>query len=133
MSNTNQLIHKAMSTSSEEEAIACLRMARKKGAGSYTPSDGRYKGENAEYWYNKAASWYTEAQMLRKDPGLSKEQISTLYNMYNNAAEERSKLKLKVIELEKKVLVLSKTKPVHWTYSIIALQTILILIMIQFI
>lgn len=30
--STNQLIAKALSTTSEDEAIACLRMARKKGA-----------------------------------------------------------------------------------------------------
>lgn len=63
MSTTDQLIAKAMSTTSEDEAIACLRMARKKG-GKVTQSFGQkseevtYNGHTAKYWYEKALAYY---------------------------------------------------------------------------
>lgn len=60
----DQLIAKALSTTSEEEAIACLRMARKKGVkGSVSDTarpTGLHNGYNAEYWYNKAYLFYRE-------------------------------------------------------------------------
>lgn len=56
MSTTQQLIAKALSTSSEEEAIACLRMARKKG-GSYQAQPTYDYKALAESWQKTALSW----------------------------------------------------------------------------
>ena len=101
MSNVKQLLAKAMSTSSEDEAIACLRMARKKsnsldlGSGSV-----EYKGKTAEYWYDKANMYYQEAKK-RSDTkvGLSAEEQVRLYQMYQNSEKENVKLCEKYVEI----------------------------------
>ena len=53
----NQLIAKAISTTSDDEALACLRMAKKIG-GEIQSSVGEYNGKTAEYWYDKAKKLY---------------------------------------------------------------------------
>ena len=53
----NQLIAKAISTTSDDEALACLRMAKKIG-GETQSSVGEYNGKTAEYWYDKAKKLY---------------------------------------------------------------------------
>lgn len=53
----NQLIAKAISTTSDDEALACLRMAKKIG-GEVQASIGEYNGKTAEYWYDKAKKLY---------------------------------------------------------------------------
>lgn len=53
----NQLIAKAISTTSDDEALACLRMAKKIG-GEVQISVGEYNGKTAEYWYDKAKKLY---------------------------------------------------------------------------
>lgn len=63
MSTADQLIAKAMSTTSEDEAIACLRMARKKGGyvtknSSQQVGEVTYNGHTAKYWYEKALAYY---------------------------------------------------------------------------
>lgn len=56
MSTTDQLIAKALSTSSEDEAIACLKMARKKGGAYSVQPQHDYKAL-AENWRNTALGW----------------------------------------------------------------------------
>lgn len=67
--SVDQLLAKALSTSSEDEAISCLRMARKKNNGKTTNvnikgdtahKSGTYNGQSAEYWYVKARGYYNE-------------------------------------------------------------------------
>ena len=64
MTQIDQLLAKALSTTSEDEAIACLRMARKKG-GTYattskpktapnTSSTNTYEGYTAKEWCDAA-------------------------------------------------------------------------------
>lgn len=53
----NQLIAKAISTTSDDEALSCLRMAKKIG-GEIQSSVGEYNGKTAEYWYDKAKKLY---------------------------------------------------------------------------
>ena len=53
----NQLIAKAISTTSDDEALACIRMAKKIG-GEVQASVGEYNGKTAEYWYDKAKKLY---------------------------------------------------------------------------
>lgn len=64
MSTVNQLLSKAMSTTSEDEAIACLRMARKReNAGNIDAQvDDKHKDKSAEYWYKKAELYYKKAK-----------------------------------------------------------------------
>ncbi len=59
MSKINQLLEKAISTPSEEEAISCLRMARKHGR-SESVSVGASSAE--EYWKVQANKYYQLAQ-----------------------------------------------------------------------
>ena len=65
--SANQLIAKALSTASEEEAIACLRMARKQGM-SFTGSS-TYKNKTAEQWYESFTA--LSAAYLRKSTNFS--------------------------------------------------------------
>lgn len=65
MSKVNQLLAKAMSTTSEDEAVACLRMPRKIGGEvSHKPEETGYKGHNAEYWHKKADEYYNFAMYI---------------------------------------------------------------------
>lgn len=57
MDKYNQLIAKAISTTSDDEALSCLRMAKKIG-GTINISNGEYNGKTAEYWYDKAKNLY---------------------------------------------------------------------------
>lgn len=70
MSTTvDQLLSKAMSTSSEDEVISCLMMARKKG-GSFNKletKDNLYKGGSAEYWHDKTYEYYGYAQKYKNE------------------------------------------------------------------
>lgn len=63
MSTTQQLLSKAMSTGSEDEAIACLRMARKRGGTidfnpPTPPVDVKFNGKSAKEWYGVARNNY---------------------------------------------------------------------------
>lgn len=68
--SVNQLLAKAMSTSSEEEAMSCLRMARKRGTvfEQASTSSSDYKGHDARYWYSKAEQYYDIAKKKQNDP-----------------------------------------------------------------
>ena len=103
MTAVNQLLAKARSTSSEEEAISCLRMARKKGNSFSSEKESQsqdFKGQNAKYWYDKANFYYQEAKKREDTGGLSLGQQKMLLNMYNSAEEEKRNLAIKVRKLE---------------------------------
>ena len=101
MSAVNQLLAKAMSTSSEEEAMSCLRMARKKSntfdSGVSTSSE--FNGHTAEYWYNKAVIYYNTAKKKQEASGLTIDQQNRLYKMYENAERTSTTLHEKVSNL----------------------------------
>lgn len=93
--NINQLLAKAMSTTSEEEAMSCLRMARKKGksfddGASSSTSSSLYNGQNAKYWYDKANHYYQEAK--KRDGDLTREQQQHLWRMYRDAYRDAEKM-----------------------------------------
>lgn len=92
--SVNQILAKALSTSSEEEAIACLRMARKKG--------GMVEGQEDTYNHHTAKHWYQKAYDYHKIAKERTEEVKDYYAMY---ARERDKAR----ELEKDVEFL-KTK-----------------------
>ena len=88
--SVEQLIAKALSTTSEDEAIACLRMARKRGGKleSATQKD-LVDGKNAEYWHKIAVHWYKK---YKEDAN------NTLDAIHNN-----TRLRSKIRELEGKL------------------------------
>lgn len=71
--SVDQLIAKALSTSSEDEAIACLRMARKKGGKIITTSsvqtlngqDINTWARTAKYYHNLAVQHERKARELK--------------------------------------------------------------------
>lgn len=79
MTVVNQLLAKAMSAASEEEAISCLRMARKKGNSfSIETQSQDFKGQNAKYWYNQANLYYQVSLKLEADRILQKKKSKQL-------------------------------------------------------
>lgn len=64
--SVDQLIAKALSTTSEEEAIACLRMARKKGGKLNTTSAKLVNGKDINWWVMVATEWHKKAVILDK-------------------------------------------------------------------
>jgi uncharacterized protein (DUF3084 family) len=102
MSTTDQLIAKAMSTTSEDEAIACLRMARKKG-GKVTQSFGQkseevtYNGHTAKYWYEKALAYYNYHKQNNNSAD-----YRTLKYLYDNLSIEHRNLMNKEYALKRK-------------------------------
>lgn len=99
MSIINQLLSKAMSTTSDDEAIACLKMARKKGNVLDVGVASTHNGHTAEYWYQKAATYYEAAKSKQEYVGLSAAQQKQLYGMYVNLKDERAELYRQVSEL----------------------------------
>ncbi len=136
MSNVNQLLAKAMSTTSEEEAMSCLRMARKKGktfdTGESTTSGDKYKGEGAKYWYDKALYYYNEAK--KRDGDLTRDQQTTLYRMYKNAEDEKAAARTDNYKLRKEIEMLKVKKPEGgWKIPVIFFQCLVILALVQMI
>lgn len=83
MSTTvDQLLSKAMSTSSEDEAISCLVMARKKGGGfnKIDAKDNLYKGGTAEYWHGKTYEYYGYAQKYKSECESLRKSLTDVYS-----------------------------------------------------
>lgn len=102
MSKVNQLLEKAISTSSEEEAVSCLRMARKhhKGGSVSVSANSASDGKSAQYWKEQAHRYFNLAQerdalALR----LAREHAEYL-GRYNTALVENSKLRREVSTAE---------------------------------
>lgn len=133
MSNINQLLSKAMSTTSEEEAMSCLRMARKKGKtldSDITSSD--YNGHGAKYWYEKAALYYNKAK--EKNDGLTAAQQQHLWNMYKREEESVTRLRREKTLLQREIDELkNKSDGRWWMVPVMAFQFILIIVLVQMI
>lgn len=132
MSNVNQLLSKAMSTTSEEEAMSCLRMARKKSKtfeGSTTSND--YNGRDAKYWYEKAELYYNKAK--EKHEGLTLGQQQHLWKMYEAEKESVLSLRREKRSLEDKIKTLEAKPTGWWKLPLIALQAAMIIVLIQMI
>lgn len=64
MTKVNQLLEKALSTSSEDEAISCLRLARKRHTGetvSVSPSTASSKFNDGVDWKKETYKYYNIA------------------------------------------------------------------------
>jgi hypothetical protein len=71
LADVNQLLNKALSTSSDEEAISCLNMARKirKKTDTFETGEintGVYNTKTAEEWYNIALKLHNNIKTLKK-------------------------------------------------------------------
>jgi len=99
--NINQLINKALSTASEEEAMSCLRMARKRGV-MLDSSDtiSAYKGYSAKHWHDLALN-YSKAYNTLKQDTPSPVELNELIQAYYAKDDEARALKAKVAQLEK--------------------------------
>lgn len=73
----NQLLSKALSTNSEEEAMACLRMARKKANGQTVNLGGSNKTETNKDWKDLANKYCRIAK--ERDAKMNKYHASALY------------------------------------------------------
>jgi hypothetical protein len=132
MSNINQLLAKALSTTSEDEAMSCLRMARKKGGRlEESSAPAEYNGHDAKYWYDKAYKWYHEAK--KHSDGLSPEQQKHLYRMYQNECESVQRLRQEKHTLEREISKLKDLPKGTWKLPVIFLQAFIILMLMQMI
>ena len=100
MSQVNQLLAKAMSTASEDEAIACLRMARKKGK-TADPVDTK----DAEYWKNKAKEYYDHAIGYQRLYRSSSQSVSYWQNRVTDRDATERKLRRDKTELSSRLLI----------------------------
>lgn len=116
MSKIQQLLAKAMSTASEDEAVACLRMARKHGGKASDvppmddpkPSGSLYNGQTAKQWYDKANELYRANRVIQTNQGLIELEL------------ERARRKCKLLEIEVRDAKNSKL----WKIPVIALVVV---------
>jgi hypothetical protein len=103
MDTVNQLLAKAMSTTSEQEAVSCLMMARRKSNSLPSLVSAEYNGQNAEYWYRKAETLYLKL----------KEETSRPRPQNTSSADyvlENIKLRREIIELKTANITLETEK-----------------------
>ena len=83
----NQLLSKAMSTTSEDEAIACLRMARKKAGGKFTRLDETPNTDAAsiKHWERQAKEYYNLWYSVKDQHRRAVEYINTIREERNYA------------------------------------------------
>lgn len=115
-SKTDLLIAKALSTDSEDEAIACLKMARKQGTGLTTtaPSKSAEEWEALARKYHKIA--YDNQEDLKRVKAALKNAMlyQTVHSAYNTVhANDTSKLKQQ--------LAVSKSEVNKWKMFCVAL------------
>ena len=117
----NQLLAKALSTTSEDEAMTCLRMARKRGGkleDSSAPAE--YNGHDAKYWYEL----YHQANA--QSDRMTQEQQKHLYRMYQNEVERVARLRREKHALESEIRS-------SWKIYVIIAQLCIILVLLQLI
>lgn len=124
----NQLLAKALSTTSEDEAVACLRMARKKGKTLDSTVSSDYNGHDAKYWYEKAASFYTTI----KGYGDTVEAAKVWKRMYHSETLSTQNQRETIRKLHAEIDKL-KNKPTGWWHVPVMMgQFVIIMTLIQF-
>lgn len=93
--SADQLIAKALSTTSEEEAIACLVMARKKGMKLGSSSDGKHTVESRTKQLQNLLDMYNT---LKRDH-------QKLINKFNEHEHDASKLKKQISWTRKTAII----------------------------
>lgn len=115
MTHIDQLLAKALSTTSEEEAIACLRMARKKGTtttstakpAASTSSTSTYGGYTAKEWRDATVRVRAEYDKLAKS--------------YKKLADNYSNLKTLKLEAERQLTEQKQTTKLVIILVVVAL------------
>lgn len=128
MSIINQLLAKALSTTSEDEAMACLRMARKKG-GCLEDSDTavEYNGHSAAYWYAKAGHYYNIAKLHNAQA----KDYQALVKAYDIEVGVNAKYRNQIRRLKEDVRKANLGN--WWKIPIIGIQVFIILVLIAII
>lgn len=121
MSQVNQLLAKAMSTVSEDEAIACLRMARKKGN-----TVEQLDTKDSVYWKDKAKEYYNSAVSLQRMYRTSAQSAQYLQSRIDAYIATERKLRRDNTELSIKLLT---WKMSTWLLAVILFGVVTMLIM----
>lgn len=79
MATVDDLVAKALSTSSEDEAIACLRMARKRGGERSQPTNATMSSVN-----QNTKEYNDLLKITRQEIVLLRTHIELITNRYNN-------------------------------------------------
>lgn len=110
MSKVDKLIAKALSTSSEDEAIAALRFARKQHNGEYA---SKVEDTVSKKSYNElreqALKLQKLAQKYKEDSIHNNRQAMYYFERFNNVSVQLSELKLKNISQRQR-----NYKPTNW-------------------
>ena len=103
MATVDNLLAKAMSTSSDEEAIAAFKMARKKNGGASLKTDSQKPNptmdafhklqKERDHYFKQAAKGYTEYCLLVED-------YKQIRGMHSNKLQENTELKSTIRNLE---------------------------------
>ena len=103
MATVDNLLAKAMSTSSDEEAIAAFKMARKKNGGASLKTNSQKSNptmaafhklqKERDYYFKQSTKGYTEYCQLVED-------YKQIRGMHSNELQENRNLKNTIRELE---------------------------------
>ena len=103
MSTVDNLLAKAMSTCSDEEAIAAFKMARKKNGGTLFKTNSQKTNhtmdafhklqKERDYYLKQAAKGYADYSFLVED-------YKKIHGMHSNKLQENTKLKNTIRKLE---------------------------------
>lgn len=122
MTKVNQLLEKALSTQSEEEAISCLRLARKRHTGDTVSVKPTAAEQSKElYWREQAEKYFRVAQGYDKQANVSKKLAAEYMDKYLESMKISQRL-----SSENKVL----TYRVNFWRGLFAIQFILMMVAI---
>ena len=124
MSTVDNLLSKAMSTSSDEEAIAAFKMARKKNGGASLKTDSQKPNptmdafhklqKERDHYFKQAAKGYTEYCQLVED-------YKQIRGMHSNKLQENTELKSTIRNLENEDVRLDLK---FWRVSFVIMTTV---------
>lgn len=103
MSKVDQLLAKALSTTSEDEAIACLRMARKQPSAeksSANPDTNVDWYANAVHYYKLSKDLQYNLNKARSSHEFTYKQMTEFNSMYYSAYNDCVKLRIEIRNLK---------------------------------
>jgi nitrogen fixation/metabolism regulation signal transduction histidine kinase len=93
MTKVNQLLEKALSTQSEEEAISCLRLARKRHTGEAVDVRSSAAEQSKElYWREQAEKYFRIAQGYDKQAAVGRRLAAEYLDKYMEESKRSQKL-----------------------------------------
>ncbi len=122
MTKVNQLLEKALSTQSEEEAISCLRLARKRHDGGAVDVKSSVAEQSKElYWREQAEKYFRVSQGYDKEANMSRKLAAEYMDKYLESMKISQR-----ISSENKVLTFN----VNMWRGLFAIQFILLMVAI---